>query len=209
VALVFALSLGSTIMRGELRSAFRFALAAVALITFAGLAARGTPGIVVGALAFLAEPLVVAYALLRHQLLGVDLKVRWTVVRGIIAGVFLGAFFLVEQVAQNIVSERYGLLFGLLAAALLLLAFAPIRGVAERIADRALPETSARADERARERAYANALRIAMRHPELTEADERSLAHLADALGLSSDSATRLRREVEAERLAAGGGTPA
>ncbi|MEA3203475.1 MAG: hypothetical protein QOI63_1150, partial [Thermoplasmata archaeon] len=55
-------------------------------------------------------PALAAYAIVRHRLFGLDVKIRWTIRRGTVAGIFLAVFLIVTQVGQNFLNERYGLL---------------------------------------------------------------------------------------------------
>lgn len=149
---------------------------------------------------------LLAYAILRQQLLGIDVKVRWTVKQGTMAGAFLLVFFAASEAAEVVLAQAAGSEWvGVAAAGALTFALAPLQRAAERIAQVAVPlpasEDAARAAPmRGKERAYRAALRRALRDGALSRADEGELAHLADELGLPARRAMELRNEA----LAAG-----
>lgn len=84
-------------------------------------------------------PALVAYALVRHRLFGVDVRLRWTLVRATMALAFLGVFFVAAQLAQNYLTTKYGWGFGGVAAGLLLFTINPLQGIAERFVQTVLP----------------------------------------------------------------------
>jgi hypothetical protein len=86
-----------------------------------------------------AMPVLVSFALVRHRLFDVDLKVRWTIARAPIAFAFLGVFFVGAQVAQNYLSATYGWVGGGVLAGLLLLGLHPLQRLGERVANEVAP----------------------------------------------------------------------
>lgn len=142
---------------------------------------------------------VLAYAILRHQLLGLDVTVRWTIKRGTVAGVFLAVFFVVSQIAQNTLSD-YGTLLGGAAAGLLLFAIAPLQRAAERVADAAVPLAGEAPVARGKEDSFRAALRLAMKDGRLAATEQREMAVLAEDLRIPARRAFELVDEVAAER---------
>lgn len=184
------------------RNAFRLALVVVAGATLLRVVVSGTPAVVgssAGSLAFAAMPVLASYALLRHQLLGIDVRLHAALVRAIVAGFFLVVFTLVEQLAQVFVSDALGYAAGLLAGLLLLLLLSPLGRLARRLADRAIPGAGATSDLEQREAAYRHALRICLRHEHPAAADLELLAGVARRLKIEAGRAEALRREVDAE----------
>lgn len=146
--------------------------------------------------------LVFVYAILRHQLLGLDVKVRFAIKTSTIAGLFLGVLLIVANVAQNYFGAEYGVIYGGAAAGLLFFALAPIQRAAERFAHKAVPITGSvvaveSAGAAGKEEAYRAALRVALRDRKLTRDEELGLAHLSDELGLTHKRARELWHEVE------------
>jgi hypothetical protein len=152
---------------------------------------------------------IVAYSILRHDLLGLDLKVRWGVKRGTSAGLFLGVVFVVGAIAQNYFGESYGPVLGGLTAGLLLFAISPIQRMAERVAHAAVPLTNGGEGESAPAAAarpsqgdelYREALRIALVDRSVNPSEELHLFRLAERLGIGAGRAMELRQEVESSR---------
>jgi hypothetical protein len=145
--------------------------------------------------------LLLGYAILRLQLLDIDVKLKWTIKRGTLAAVFLAVFFVVAQLAQNFLSQSYGLLLGGASAGLLLFAIAPLQRMAERVANAAMPGVGGAPEHRQSRaaEAYTFALRMAYADKVLTREEERGLAVLAEELGLAHTTALALREEVERE----------
>jgi hypothetical protein len=85
---------------------------------------------------------LIARGMLRYQMFGFDLKVKWTIQRGTVAAIILGAFFIAAQVAQNYLAGALGWLAGGAAAGLLLFAIKPLERFAMRLSDRAMPKTT-------------------------------------------------------------------
>jgi hypothetical protein len=141
--------------------------------------------------------LVLAYAILRHQLLGLDVKVRWTLEKSTIAGIFLVVFFVASEGAQAALSDRWGTAIGIGAAGALVFMLAPIQHFAERLSTAAVPvDGGKRSAGGRREDSYRFALRKALRDGHVTMDEERSLAQLATDLGIDAARAFDLRQAV-------------
>lgn len=149
-------------------------------------------------------PLVLAHAILKHQMLDIDVKARWGVSKGTLAGIFVAAFFVVSEGAQAIFEDFVGNeLLGILAAGALVFAIAPLQRLADQVAARTVPSEedglrSPRGVDSV-EAAYRAAVRAALRDEVLTRREEHHLAEVADNLGLSSKRALEIREEIEAD----------
>lgn len=144
--------------------------------------------------------LVLAYAILHHQLLGLDVKLRWTISRGTVTGAFIAVFFVVEQLVQSAVSAEFGLLTGLVATGALFLAKKPLERFSERLAHAAVPTTTAASlASLETEGVYKDAVRVALKDDRLTAADQRKMAVLAEDLRIPARRAFELQDEVARE----------
>jgi hypothetical protein len=141
---------------------------------------------------------ILAYAILRHQLLGLDVRVKWTIRRGTLAAVFIVVFLVISQVAQNYL-QQYGVLAGGVAAGVLLFALTPLQRFAERVADTAMPGVKPAGEMTGdeRRRAYREAARIAWEDGTLSRDERAMLRGLQRAFGLTDADAQRIEREVE------------
>ncbi|MHB1261900.1 MAG: hypothetical protein ACYC2H_09325 [Thermoplasmatota archaeon] len=127
-------------------------------------------------------------AVVRYDVLGVPLP-RLVVRRGALAGAALAVLFIVAQVAQSF-TAKFPLLMGVLAGALVFAA-SQIQRAIERASSQPKASTAVAG--------YKAALRAAMRDGTLTRREERHLAEVAVALGISPVQALDLRDEVERE----------
>lgn len=91
----------------------------------------------------LAANAMIVFAMLRYQLLDVELRVKMTIQRGSVAAAFLLVFFVVAEVAQNYFNENYGLLSGGVAAGVMFFAIRPIERAASSVAEAAMPKVDA------------------------------------------------------------------
>jgi hypothetical protein len=132
-------------------------------------------------------------AVVKYDVLGVPLP-RLVVRRGVLAGGALAVLFIVAQVAQNFFSAKYGLLMGGVLAGTFVFAASPIQRAIERSSDHRNPNAGATAGA-----GYKAAVRAAMRDGMITRREERHLAEVAVALGISPVQALDLRDEVERE----------
>jgi len=141
---------------------------------------------------------ILAYAIVRHQLLGIDVRVRWTIKQSTVAAIFVGVFFVVSELAQQTFSAQYGSFVGIAAAGALLFALAPLQHFAERVATVAVPGAKPVGEMTGAQRAdlYRTLAKQAWADGVLT-LDERGMLDAArQQLGLSNDEATRLEREA-------------
>lgn len=140
----------------------------------------------------------IAWAVLRHDLLGVGLRGR-TIRRGTVATGALAALLIVAQVAQNFLAAQYGLLMGGVVAGSLIFAASPLqRAIEARGNGNATPTTTPTGDDRASE-LYRATLRRYLRDGTLSREEERHLAHLAGELRIDAGHAFEMREEIERE----------
>lgn len=139
--------------------------------------------------------LFLAYAVLKHQLLGIDVKVRWTISKSTVAAMFIAVFFIASEGAQ-LLFGRQNELIGLAAAGALVFAMSPLQRLADRLAVKAVPVSIALPISNGKDDAFRSAVRLALRGG-ITRREEHDLALLADNLGLNAKRALELRDEVE------------
>jgi hypothetical protein len=186
----------------------------VSMVTLASALVIGGIGIVTGAspligdqatnsalslagVALLMLPAMGTYALLRHGLFDIDLRIKNTVHRGMVGGAFLAVFFIVAQVAQNYLSEAMGYLAGGVAAGILLFALRPLEHAGERIADRLFPHVRSVSQMGDDERValYRGQASLAWADGVLDPSERRMLDDLRVRLQLSHEQAALLERE--------------
>jgi hypothetical protein len=139
----------------------------------------------------------IAVALLRYQLFDFDLKVKVTLKRGALIGVFLAAFLVGVAIAEQYL-QQFGWIAGGVTVGLLLFALRPIERAIDRLADRAMPRTTGTAEYLAQRKheIYRAALEDAMRDGAVSARERALLLRLAENLGLDGNDANRIEREI-------------
>ncbi|MGQ0535066.1 MAG: hypothetical protein ACT4PT_03235 [Methanobacteriota archaeon] len=146
----------------------------------------------------LALPGLVAYALLKHRLFDIDMKIKWTIRQSTVAAVFIGVFFVAAMVAQEFLTESFGWAAGGVVAGLLVFVLAPLQRAAERVANAAMPGVRAAAELTGRERVllYREQARLAWADGNLSADERRLLDGLRERLGVSHEEASRIERDL-------------
>ncbi len=168
-----------------------------------GLFTPGTPAtevrdFAVLGLAVLFGSVVLAYGILKHHLFDIDLKLKWTINKSTLVGIFVGVFFVSAQVAHAFLTTEYGWAIGGLVAGLLLLAINPLQRFAGRVADKAMPnvqDTEGYKDRR-RQEIYRVTLEEMLIDDNVSTKERRALLKLQQTLGLDGNTATRLEAEI-------------
>jgi hypothetical protein len=148
---------------------------------------------------------ILVYVILKGGLLDVPLP-HVAVSRGTVAAGALATLFIVAQIAQNFFSAEYGLLTGGVVAGTFLFAASPVQRAMERVGARSpagLPRTQRGPEAKAgkhQEAAFRDAVRLAWKDRRFDQAEEVTLANLADSMGLTAKRATEIRHEVEREK---------
>jgi hypothetical protein len=152
----------------------------------------------IGGLWRLALPLLVAYGLVRHHIFDIDVKLKWTIGSGTLAGFFLAVFFVVAQLVQNALGEVYGWLVGGIAAGLLLFALSPLQRLAEQVAHAALPGAKPIAAMNRDERllVYRDTARVVWADGAIDRNERAMLDRLRETLGLTREEASVIESEA-------------
>lgn len=146
-------------------------------------------------------PPLFIYAILQGQLFDLDLKIKWSVSRGTLALCFVAMFFIASKLAEGIADRFLGgksWVIGAIAGGLLLFAIAPLQRWAERVADRAMPNTTG-SDEYVRFKkfeVYRATFESLALDGAVTRGDRYTLAKLRRRLGISDGVAAQLEGEV-------------
>lgn len=143
---------------------------------------------------------LLGYGVLRAQLFDIDVRVRWGVRRGTLAGAFVAVFFIVGTMAENFLSSTYGFLVGGAAAGLLLFAISPLQRLAERVADVTVPASRTTPEYLAFRKleVYKAAVESAHETGGMTEKERASLHRLREKLGLHAGDADAVEADVHA-----------
>jgi hypothetical protein len=155
----------------------------------------------------LSLPLFVTYALLRYALFDIDLKVRAAVAWTFVVVVFGAVYFIVSETLEGQVSDRYGNLGGLAAAALLTLAGGPLAALGRRVAKALMPgvQDLDGIAPKAGEEIYRKQFLMLQEDGVLTAKERRSLEELRVHLGLVPKRASLIERSALAVKPNAAG----
>ncbi len=141
---------------------------------------------------------LLAVAVVKYDLMGVPLP-KLALHRSVVAGGALVTLFIVAEIAQNFLSSEYGLVMGGIIAGLVLFAANPIQRAAERLTERAAPDSKDAKDPRSSEETFRVTLRKYLADGHVTREEEGHIARLASRLGIDAERAHTLRVEAEAE----------
>lgn len=183
-------------IRGFLLVLFSAVLCALLLVPMH----RIRPGSVVGIDGFFSAfwamtlPIIVTYAILRHRLFDLDLRIRQGVKGGTITAAFIAAFFAVSEGAQEFFSSKWGPVLGIGASAMLVFALAPLQRVADRLANAAVPTVKEVAEWTPGERRtfYREQVHIVWGDGSMSRKERTLLDHMRQRLGLTAEEAAEL-----------------
>ncbi|HLE46921.1 MAG TPA: hypothetical protein VI818_01390 [Candidatus Thermoplasmatota archaeon] len=148
----------------------------------------------------LAFPTLLAYAILRHRLFGIETQARRAIGRSSLAAGFLLAFFIIAELTASFAERfvgRFGWLVGAIAAGSLLFALEPLHRWSRRVAEAAVPHLPAPgAGRTVSTDLYQEAARIAWADGMLDRNERAILDGLAARLGLTAEETARIEREA-------------
>lgn len=140
---------------------------------------------------------LLAYAILRHQLLDIDLKVRFVLKQGTVGALLAGLFLVTSELIESVIHVE-GAVLGVLLAVVIAAALHPAQRLAERLATSAMP--GVRPDETYLEGRRRDVLRSAIENAwadgHLTERDCRLIRLLREELRVGEREAFDLEAEV-------------
>lgn len=141
---------------------------------------------------------ILLYGILRTHLFDVDLRLKFALRQSTVAAFFVAAFFIVSELAATFLSVRIGAILGIVAAGLLVFAIHPVQRLAERFADRAMPNVRDSPEYLAYRRleVYRAALELASSDGVVTEKERDVLQGLRRNLGIPEVDADALERDV-------------
>lgn len=152
---------------------------------------QGIFGVFLPSVMLIGFVLLLSYAVLRDQVLGIEITVKRSVARGLVVAPFVVLFFVAAETLEGFVPfESYWV--GLAAAGALTLAFTPLHRAAWRTADRLMPgveDTPEYLGRRAHE-IYEAALTAAAGDGEVTDKERLVLQKLREQLGIDGTSQT-------------------
>ena len=147
----------------------------------------------------LAVPLI-AYGILRSQLLDIDLKIRWTIKQSTFAAMVVAITFVISEGIEILVAAELGDMWGLVAAGVALLLLKPLQAFADRVVSLLMPNTQNTVEYKSTRKAqiYGEAVAEAFAEGGISDKERNLLVRLRDLLELSESDAQTIEREVRA-----------
>ncbi len=142
---------------------------------------------------------VLAYGIVRYQVLGIDVKVKWTLKQSTVAAIFIATIFLASEGVQILFGEENAWL-GVLAGGVLVFALAPLQRFAERVSDAAMPgvRPPSQMGERERLALYRDQVAVAYADDAVDRRERAMLEALREHLNISAEDAVAIERDVSA-----------
>lgn len=151
-------------------------------------------------LVYAAYVLLLAYAILRHQLLDIDLRVRFVLKQSSIGMVLAGVFLVASEAIESVVPVQ-GVVMGVLLAVVIAAALKPAQMLAERLVTAAMPNVVPDASymDQRRRLVLRSALENAWADGRLSDEERRLVVLLAADLGVERQEAAALESAVLAD----------
>ncbi|MFV1988459.1 MAG: hypothetical protein ACC682_14350 [Gemmatimonadota bacterium] len=140
---------------------------------------------------------LLTYGVLRHQLFDLDLKLKFVLRQSTVGAIIAGAFFLGSELLERFIPVE-GTVLGLASAGVIVLLLRPVQRFSEAFASRLMPGVTDTPEyvDRQKHAVYRAALEGAGVDGTITERERSMLDRLVEQLGLTSDVAAVLEREV-------------
>ena len=141
---------------------------------------------------------LVAYGVLRLQLFDVDLRIKRTLKRGTVAAAFVATFFIISEFAGNYLSSQLGTVLGVLATGALVFFLDPIQRAAEKLSDKAMPNTvdTPEYESFRKLQVYDSAIRAALEDGEISKRQRRVLDSMIESMGIDPNVAQRMEDDT-------------
>ena len=141
---------------------------------------------------------LVAYGVLRVQLFDVDLRIKRTIRRSTIAAAFVATFFIVSELAGEVLSSQLGTVLGVVCTGLLVFFLDPIQRAAERVSNAAMPNTHATPEYESfrKLQVYETAVHAALEDGHISKRQRRVLDSMIQSMGIDADIANQLEQDA-------------
>lgn len=141
-------------------------------------------------------PILITYALLRFQVFGADVRIKHSVAKAMLVGIFTVIFLVVLEAAEALLGDGAGFWVNILLAAFLAIIAAPLQNLASRAADKVMPDTKSVVEQDPYERGefYMSQYELVLEDGEVSRKDREMLDRLALSLRISNRQQKELER---------------
>ncbi len=142
---------------------------------------------------------LLTYGVLRHQLFDLDLKLKFALRQSTVGAIIAGAFFVGSELLERFIPVE-GTVLGLASAGTIVLLLRPVQRFSEAFASRLMPGVTDTPEyvDRQKRAVYRAALEGAGEDGTISDRERSMLDRLIMQLGLASDVAASLEREIVA-----------
>jgi len=150
---------------------------------------------------------IVAYGILKVQLLDIEIRLRSTVRNTVLAGSFIAVFYVISEGANNFISNQLGEIIGFLVCAVLAIFLAPLHRWADRFAKQ-LVSADTDSPEYAANRGlqiYSAAVEEALAYGEINPGQIALLDRLRQSLHVSDNDARKVEMGLQFNRAVVAG----
>ncbi len=137
-----------------------------------------------------------AFGILRSQIFGIEQLFKRNLVRAMLLGSVIVVFIISEQLVENLISDEYGSIGGLMVAFVMLAIHRPIMKFFRGIVDRIIPDQDVIKGDASK--VYAYQYEIAMNDGELSKRELDMLRLTAKSLGLTKSQAKVIEQQFAA-----------
>jgi len=147
---------------------------------------------------------IVAYGILKVQLLDIEVRLQSTVRNSVLAGGFVAVYYLISEGVNNLISNQLGEIIGFLVCAVLAIFLAPLNRWAGRFAEKLVSADTDSPDYAANRRLqiYSAAVEEALSYGDINAGQLALLDRLRQSLKVSDDDARRVEVDLDFDRAA-------
>jgi len=148
---------------------------------------------------------IVAYGILKVQLLDIEIRLKSTVRNSVLASGFIAVYYLISEGANNFISSQLGEIIGFLVCAVLAVFLAPLNRWADSFAEKLVKADSDGPDYAANRglEIYGAAVEEALAYGEIHPGQIALLDRLRQSLQISDDEARRVEIDQNFDRAVA------
>ena len=150
---------------------------------------------------------IVAYGILKVQLLDIEIRLQSTVRNTVLASAFIAVFYLISESANNFISNQLGDILGFVVCAVLAVFLAPLHRWADRFAEKLVSADTRSPDYESNRglQIYTAAVEEAMAYGEINRGQLALLDRLKESLNISANDARKLELDQHFDRNAVAG----
>jgi hypothetical protein len=150
---------------------------------------------------------IMAYGILKVQMLDIEIRLKKTIKNTFLAGAFVAFYYLISEGVNNLLSNSLGDLIGFVVSALLTLFLSPLHKWAEGFATRLADPDIDNADyaETRSLQVYSASIEDSLAYGEISKGQLVLLDRLRDSLGIPEATAIKLEQKLNFDRLAVAG----